>query len=156
MRMKLKLLTLAAAGGLAALAPTHEGAAQPAAGGACALSLRAEADGESFEMAGRADGIVRDRFVRQTGANFAAAASRLCAARVLSAAHLRPYSRLLVRNAEAATEPNVYDDAEEQAGALIIEFVFEGAAPSAAQIERALRCWRNPQLAGCQVEDVGP
>ena len=155
MRMKLKLLTLAVAGGLAALAPAQQSAAQPASG-ACALALRAEADGESFEMAGRAEGAARDRLVQQTGANFATAASRLCAARVLTAAHLRPYRRLLIRNAEAATEPNVYDDAEEQAGALIIEFVFESAAPSAAQIERALRCWRNPQLAGCQVEDVGP
>ena len=154
--MKFKLLTLVAAGALAALAPGQPGLAQPAAGGACSLSLRAEADGESFEMAGRAEGAARDRLVQQTGANFATAASRLCAARVVTAAHLRPYNRLLVRNAEAATEPNIYDDAEEQAGALIIEFVFESAAPSAAQIERALRCWRNPQLAGCQVEDVGP
>ena len=157
MDMKLKLLALAAAGGLAALAPGHQAdAAQPAAGGACSLSLRAEADGESFEMAERASGAARDRLVQQTGANFAAAASRLCAARVVTAANLRPYNRLLVRNAEAATEPNIYDDAEEQAGALIIEFVFESAAPSAAQIEHALRCWRNPQLAGCTVEDVGP
>jgi hypothetical protein len=154
--MKLKLLTLVAAGGLATLAPGQPGLAQPAAGGACSLSLRAQADGESFEMAGRAEGAARDRLVQQTGANFATAAARLCAARAVTAAHLRPYNRLLVRNAEAATEPNIYDDAEEQAGALIIEFVFESAAPSVAQIERALRCWRNPQLAGCQVEDVGP
>lgn len=155
-RVTLKLLTLIAAGGLAALAPTQQGVAQPATGGACSLSLPAEADGESFETAGRAEGAARARLVQQTGANFATAAARLCAARVLTATHLRPYRRLLVRNAEAATTPNVYDDAEEQAGALIIEFVFESAAPSAAQIEQALRCWRNPQLAGCQVEDVGP
>lgn len=156
MRVKLKLLTLIAAGGLAALAPAQQSSAQRPATGGCSLSLRAEADGESFEMAGRAEGAARDRLVQQTGANFAAAASRLCAARVVTAVHLRPYNKLLVRNAEAATEPNIYDDAEEQAGALIIEFVFESAAPSTAQIERALRCWRNPQLRGCQVEDVGP
>jgi len=48
------------------------------------------------------------------------------------------------------------DDAEENAGALIIEYVFENAAPTQAQIEHALRCWRNPQLQGCAVEDVGP
>jgi hypothetical protein len=154
--MKLKLLTLVAAGGLAALAPGQPSLAQPASGGACSLSLRAEADGESFVTAGRAEGAAQARLVQQTGTNFAAAATRLCAARVVAAAHLRPYNRLLVRNAEAATEPNIYDDAEEQAGALIIEYVFESAAPSAAQIERALRCWRNPQLQGCQIEDVGP
>ena len=155
--MKEKLLTLAAAGLLAAVAtPAHAAAAQPAAGGACSLSLRAEADGETFEMAERASGAARDRLVQQTGANFAAAASHLCAARVVTAANLRPYNKLLVRNAEGATEPNVYDDAEENAGALIIEYVFENAAPTQAQIEHALRCWRNPQTQGCQVEDVGP
>ena len=91
-----------------------------------------------------------------TPSYFAAAASHLCAARVVTAANLRPYNKLLVRNAEGATEPNVYDDAEEHAGALIIEYVFESAAPSTQQIEHALRCWRNPQLQGCAVEDVGP
>jgi hypothetical protein len=156
MRMKLKLLTLAAAAALVAFAsPGHKASAQPA-GGTCSLSLRAEADGESFEMAGRASGAARDRMVQQTGANFAAAASHLCASRVVTAANLRPYSKLLVRNAEAATEPNIYDDAEEQPGAVIIEYVFESAAPTQAQIEHGLRCWRNPQAQGCQVEDVGP
>ena len=156
MRMKTKLLTLAAAGALAAFAsPAHAAAAQ-AAGAACQLSLPAEADGESFDMAERAPGAARARLVQQTGANFAAAASHLCASRVVTAANLRPYNKLLVRNAEGATEPNVYDDAEEHAGALIIEYVFESAAPTQAQIEHALRCWRNPQLAGCTVEDVGP
>jgi hypothetical protein len=154
--MKLKLLTLMAAGSLAALAGSgHEASAQPA-GRACSLSLRAEADGESFDMAERASGAARDRLVQQTGANFAAAASHLCASRVVTAASLRPYNKLLVRNAEGATEPNVYDDAEEHPGVLIIEYVFESAAPTQAQIEHGLRCWRNPQAQGCQVEDVGP
>ncbi|HYD12808.1 MAG TPA: hypothetical protein VEC11_08165 [Allosphingosinicella sp.] len=154
--MKLKLLALAAAGALAAFAGTGPAHSVQPAGGACAIGLAAEADGESFEMAGRAEGAAQAALVQQTGRNFAQAAARLCTARVLSAANLRPYRKLLVRNAEAATEPNIYDDAEEQPGALIIEYVFESAAPSAAQIERALRCWRSPQLAGCQVEDVGP
>ena len=107
-------------------------------------------------MAERAAGAARDRLVQQTGANFAAAASHLCASRVVTAANLRPYTKLLVRNAEGATEPNIYDDAEEQAGALIIEFVFDSTPPTQAQIEHSLRCWRNPQAAGCAVEDVGP
>lgn len=154
--MKLKLMALVAAGTLAAFAAPAERASAQAAGGACSLSLRAEADSESFEMAGRAEGAAQARLVQQTGTNFAAAASHLCAARVVTAANLRPYTRLLVRNAEAATEPNIYDDAEEQAGALIIEFVFESAAPTQQQIEHALRCWRNPAGQGCAVEDVGP
>jgi hypothetical protein len=157
MRMKVKLLVLASAGILAAFAsPAQAATAQPAAGGACRLSLPAEADGETFEMAERAAGPARDRLVQQTGANFAAAASHLCASRVVTAANLRPYNKLLVRNAEGATEPNVYDDAEEHAGALIIEFVFDSTAPTQTQIEHALRCWRNPQTQGCAVEDVGP
>jgi hypothetical protein len=156
MRMKLKLLSLAAAGSLAALAPGHGASAQPAAGGACSLSLRAEADGESFDMLEAPSGAARDRLVQQTGANFAAAASHLCTSRVVTAANLRPYNKLLVRAAAAATEPNIYDDAEEQAGALIIEFAFGNAAPTRAQIEHGLRCWRNPQAQGCQVEDIGP
>ena len=154
--MKLKLLTLAVAAALAAFAGPGRAAAAQAAGGACALSLRAEADGETFDMAERATGAARDRLVQQTGANFAAAASHLCASRVVTAANLRPYNKLLVRNAEGASEPNIYDDAEENAGALIIEFVFDSTAPTQAQIEHALRCWRNPQLQGCAVEDVGP
>lgn len=158
MSMKVKLLTLATAGALAAFASpaSHSAAAAQPASGACNLSLRAEADGETFDMAERASGAARDRLVQQTGANFAAAASHLCASRVVTAANLRPYNKLLVRNAEGATEPNIYDDAEENAGALIIEYVFESAAPTQQQIEHALRCWRNPQLQGCAVEDVGP
>jgi hypothetical protein len=113
-------------------------------------------DGESFDMLEVPSGAARDRLVQQTGANFAAAASHLCASHVVTAANLRPYNKLLVRAAAAATDPNIYDDAEEQAGALIIEFVFDNAAPTQAQIEHALRCWRSPQAQGCQVEDVGP
>lgn len=155
--MKWKLLTLAAAGALAAFAGSGPAvSAQPTAGGACSLSLRAEVDGESFDMLEAPSGAARDRLVQQTAANFAAAASHLCASRVVTAVNLRPYSKLLVRAAAAATEPNVYDDAEEQPGALIIEYVFESAAPTQAQIEHGLRCWRNPQAQGCQVEDVGP
>jgi hypothetical protein len=155
--MRLKLLALPAAGWIAALAmPGHAATAQGAAGGACSLALRAEADGESFDMMGGAEGAARARLVQQTGANFAAAASHLCASRVVTAANLRPFTKLLVRSGATATEPNVYDDAEEQPGALIIEFAFESAPPTQAQIEHGLRCWRNPQAAGCQVEDVGP
>src|ERR1043165_6759876 len=138
--MKLKLLAFAAAGTLAAFTgPTTSLPAQPAAGGACSLSLRAEVDGESFDMLEAPSGAARDRLVQQTGANFAAAASHLCASRVVTAANLRPYSKLLVRAAAAATEPNIYDDAEEHAGALIIEYVFESAAPTQAQIEHGDR-----------------
>src|SRR6476661_6117329 len=76
MSMKLKLLAFAAAGTLAAFAGADRPlSAQPASGaGACALSLRAEVDGESFDMLEAPSGAARDRLVQQTGANFAAAA----------------------------------------------------------------------------------
>jgi len=157
MYMKLKLLSLAVAGTLATFAaPGSRAEAQLATGGACSLSLRAEVDGESFDMLEAPAGAARDRLVQQTGSNFAAAASHLCASRVVTAATLRPYSKLLVRAGAAATEPNVYDDAEEQPGALIVEYAFGTTAPTQAQIEHGLRCWRNPQATGCTVEDVGP
>jgi len=155
--MKLKLLAFAAAGTLAAFAGADRPlSAQPAGSGACALSLRAEVDGESFDMLEAPSGAARDRLVQQTGTNFAAAASRLCGTGVVRATNLRPYNKLLVRAAAAATEPNVYDDAEEHPGTLIVEFAFGTIAPTTAQIEHGLRCWRNPQAQGCQVEDVGP
>jgi hypothetical protein len=155
MTMRLRLLTLAAAGA-AAMTASPALAAQPA-NSACALSLRAEADSESFDNAGRAAGAERARLVTQTGANFAAAASHLCASGVVRAVNLRPFRRLLVRDAEGATEPNVYADPEESPGALIIEYVFEGGAPAQPAIEHALRCWRSPRTAGCAAaEDVGP
>lgn len=158
--MRISLLALLAAGALAAGAgmPAMEAfAAQPAAGG-CRLSLRAEADPESFVGAGRAADAARVAgLIRDSGTNFAAAASHLCAAGVVRPTNLRPFSRLLVRNAEGAADPAIYDDAEEAPGALILEYAFAGGgAPPQAAIETALRCWRQPEGAGCSVEDVGP
>lgn len=154
--MRLRLLSLLAGGVLAAAACPALAVppARPAA--ACHLSLRAEADAVSFENAGRAAGAARAALVQATGANFATAASHLCAAGVVRAPNLARFTRLLVRDAEGATEPKVYDDAEESPGALIIEYVFDGAAPGQAAIEAALRCWRNPRGAGCSSEDMGP
>jgi hypothetical protein len=136
-----------------ALPPAHAAAA-PAAG--CHLALRAQADDDSFTAANRAAGAARTRLVQETGANFAAAASHLCASGVVRAPNLARYRQLLVRDAEGATEPNIYDDAEEHPGALIIEYVFDAHAPTQAEIETALRCWRDPHRAGCSAEDMGP
>jgi hypothetical protein len=154
--MRTGLLILLAAGGLAAGAPAT--AAQPArtARPACQLSLRAAPDTPSFAGAGR-NAASAPALAQAAGATFAAAASHLCAVGVVRPAHLAAYRRLLVRNAEGADEPNIYDDAEEQPGALILEYAFAGGAgPTRAAVEAALRCWRNPQAAGCSAEDVGP
>ena len=155
--MRIGLFAFLLAGAFAgATAPSL--AAQPARAGACHLSLRAEPDARSFADAGRATAPGRPAQLAQaTGTVFAAAASHLCASGVVRAPHLARYNRLLVRNAEGADSPNIYDDAEEQAGALIIEYAFaDGGAPTQAAVESALRCWRNPQAAGCSEEDVGP
>jgi hypothetical protein len=152
--MRIILYALFAAGAIAATAAP--GVPAQRARGTCQLSLRAAPDAESFTGAGR-NGARSAELTQQTGAAFAAAASHLCASGVVRAANLARYNRLLVRNAEGAAEPKIYDDAEEQPGALIIEFAFaDGPAPTQAAIEAGLRCWRNPNGAGCSEEDVGP
>jgi hypothetical protein len=154
--MRTGLFILLAAGGLAVGAPAMAAQRARAARPACQLSLRAAPDAPSFTSAGR-NSAGGPALAQAVGATFAAAASHLCAAGVVRPAHLAPYRRLLVRNAEGAAEPNIYDDAEEQPGALILEFAFAGGpAPTQAAIEAALRCWRNPDGAGCSAEDVGP
>ncbi|HEV2815861.1 MAG TPA: hypothetical protein VGW40_01360 [Allosphingosinicella sp.] len=131
-------------------------AAAPAPRAACRIALPAAPDAQSFSAAGR-NGARAGALAQQTGTVFAAAASRLCASGALRAAHFARYRRLLVRNAEGADNPNIYDDAEEQPGALIIEYAFaDGPAPAQGAVEAALRCWRNPNAAGCSEEDVGP
>lgn len=149
--MRIVLLSLLGAGALAGLA------APAAAQGACQLSLPAEAERESFASAGRDAGAARlSELSRAAGANFATAASRLCAAGALRATQLAPFRKLLVRNAEGAAEPHVYDDAEQSPGALILEYAFtDSGAPPALAIETAIRCWREPQREGCG-EEVSP
>jgi hypothetical protein len=151
--MRIVLILLAGATGVCAstmavaLPP-----ARPAA--ACHISLPASPDNESFTNAGRSGGAAS---AQQTGTVFAAAASHLCGAGIVRPANVARYRSLLVRDAEGATDPNIYDDAEEHPGALIIEYAFTGEAPpTQAQVEAALRCWRNPRGAGCATEDVGP
>jgi hypothetical protein len=159
--MRRNLLMLAAAGSLGASGagmalPPARPAPHPAAaaGAACHIALPAAQDAESFTNAGRSGGAAS---AQQTGAVFATAINHLCATGIVRPANVARYRSLLVRDAEGASDPNVYDDAEEHPGALIIEFAFADAGPpSQAQVEAALRCWRNPHGAGCAHEDVGP
>ena len=154
--MRIGLLMLISAGAIAGAASPSIGAAP--ARPACHIALRAEADTQSFADAGRDATPARTtQLTNATGTAFATAANHLCASGAVRPANFTRYNRLLVRNAEGAAEPNVYDDAEEQAGALIIEYAFtNGGPPAQPAIEHALRCWRNPQGAGCSAEDVGP
>ena len=148
--MRIGLLIVATAGALALAAPA---AAQ---GTGCRISLTAAPDTATFTSAGR-NAARAPALAQATGTAFAAAAAHLCASGGVRAADFSAYRRLLVRNAEGANEPTIYDDAEEQAGALIIEFAFtDGGAPAQAAIETALRCWKNPEAEGCSAEDMGP
>lgn len=154
MRTHLSILTAAAiaAAAPAFAAPPAHPAPRPAAG--CHIALPASADNESFTNAGRSNAAAS---AQQTGAVFAAAATHLCGTGVVRPAAFARYRSLLVRDAEGAANPNIYDDAEEHAGALIIEYAFAGGGPpTQAQVEAALRCWRNPHGPGCATEDVGP
>jgi hypothetical protein len=150
-------LILASTAALAAPVPAsaiQRGHAPAPAG--CHIALPPSPDVDSFTAAGR-NGAAAANLAQQTGAAFSAAINRLCASGVVRPAAVARYRSLLVRNAEGATSPNVYDDAEEHPGVLIVEFAFAGGGPpTQAQIEAALRCWRNPQGAGCQTEDMGP
>lgn len=149
--MRFGLLILAAAGAITVAAPAYA-AQRPRP--ACVPALRAVPDAASFTAAGRARGPA---LAQAVGVNFSAAVTSMCAAGTLRAGAFARYRRLLVRNAEGADTPNIYDDAEEQPGALILEYAFAGGpAPTRAAIEAALRCWRNPEAAGCSAEDVGP
>lgn len=123
---------------------TAPAAAQPAG---CAGGLRAEADAESFTAAGRSGDTAA--LVSSTGANFAAAAQRQCAAGTLRPADLTRFTTLVVRNAEGTMEPVVYDDPEQGEANIILEYAFAGAAPSEASLSTAIRCWRRPESAGC-------
>jgi hypothetical protein len=152
MRTQLLILAASAAAAFApamAVPPAH-----PAAAG-CHIALPATPDNDSFTNAGRSGGAA---LAQQTGAAFAAAATHLCAAGIVHPANVARYRSLLVRDAEGATSPNIYDDAEEHPGVLIIEYAFAagGNPPTQAQIEAGLRCWRNPHGAGCATVDVGP
>jgi hypothetical protein len=152
--MRIALLSLLAAGAIAAAAGP---AAGQRAGAGCRLSLPAEAEAASFADSGRSAAPARTAaLARETGTAFAAAASSLCASGAVTRAQLAPFSRLLVRNAEGAAAPNIYDDAEERPGSLIIEYAFaDGGAPAQPAIEAAIRCWRDPERDGC-MEEVSP
>jgi hypothetical protein len=141
MRLALVPLLLAATVPIGVAAPPA--GAMQAGPAACGRALPAEADADSF-------GGDAAPLVRETGTRFAAAATGLCGAGALRAADLAPFTRLLVRKAEGAAEPTVYDDAEQGPDTLILEFGFAGdTAPAQAAIGAAIRCWRQPERAGC-------
>jgi hypothetical protein len=123
-------------------------AAQP--GGGCTISASAKADG-SFARAGYSATPRRlERLAAQTRERFAAAARRLCLARVLRPADLARFRELIVQNGEGATEPLIYREPGMAPGSFVFQYAFqEGGAPEPAGFEQALRCWKRPRSRGC-------
>jgi hypothetical protein len=123
-------------------------AAQPPGG--CAISVTARADG-SFAQAGYDSSARRlAGLAAQTRDRFAAAARRLCARGTLRPADLARFHELIVQNGEGATEPVLYRDRGMKAGSYFLQFAFQnGGPPDAAAFEQALRCWKDPDEAGC-------
>ncbi|HEX8224318.1 MAG TPA: hypothetical protein VF605_10935 [Allosphingosinicella sp.] len=123
-------------------------AAPPAS--ACAISVEAAADG-SFAQAGwdgRPQRLVP--LARLTRQRFEATARRLCGAGALRPADLARFRRLVVQNGEGATEPLLYRTPDMPAGSWVFQYAFQdGGPPPAEEFERALRCWKNPKMAGC-------
>src|SRR3954451_9542155 len=114
MRFPYPILAATAAAAFApalAVPPAH-----PAAAGGCHFALPASPDNDSFTNAGRSGGA---GLAQLTGAAFVAAAAHLCGAGIVHPANVARYRSLLVRDAEGATNPNIYDDAEEHPGVLI-------------------------------------
>ena len=85
--MRILFAFLLFAAGLSAL--PEAGAAQAAG---CGGALVPQADAESFTAAGR--DVDSARLARETGANFVAAATRLCGSGALRAADLAAFTRL--------------------------------------------------------------
>jgi hypothetical protein len=119
--------------------------ASPPAGG-CTVSVGARADG-SFAQAGyRATPQRLERLAAQTRERFAAAARRLCLARLLRPADLARFGELIVQNGEGATEPLIYREPAMKPRTFVFQYAFQdGGPPEAAGFEQALLCWKRPQ-----------
>jgi hypothetical protein len=119
--------------------------ASPPAGG-CAIAVRARADG-SFAQAGyRLSPGHLQRLSEQTRQRFAAAARKLCLARVLRPADLARFGELIVQNGEGATEPLIYREPGMKPRTFVFQYAFqEGGPPEPEAFEQALRCWKRPR-----------
>jgi hypothetical protein len=139
---------------LAALLPASAQSAGRKAVPSCRISLTAAADG-SFAQAGHEASPARlSKLAALTAERFTAAARRLCAAGAISAADLARFEKLVVQNGEGATEPLLYREPDMPPRTFIFQFAFQdGGPPEPAAFEQALRCWKRPRSAGCDLGD---
>jgi hypothetical protein len=133
-------------GGLALLGAYAAVPADARTGRSCTVSFTSSAD-DSFAQAGYDSSPARlSKLAALTKQRFAAAALRLCAAKVLAPADLARFGRLIVQNGEGATEPVIYQDPQTGPNTFIFQYAFQdGGPPDPAGFEQALRCWKRPQ-----------
>ena len=115
----------------------------------CRIALRAESEAASFAEPPQCGARPHRQPCQGDRAAFAAAASHLCASGAIRPAYVATFSRLLVRNAEGADEPNIYDDAEQHPPRSSNMRSAPAARRAMAAIGTAIRCWRNPEREGC-------
>lgn len=142
----MKRALVALSGGLLVLAASASAPGEARTARRCALSFAALADG-SFAQAGYNSSPARlARLAATTRERFAAAALRLCTAKILAPADLARFGRLVVQNGEGATEPVIYQDPSMGARTFIFQYAFQnGDPPDPPAFEQALRCWKRPK-----------
>ncbi len=120
---------------------------------ACGTSLAVSADAKSFADAGRDAAPARlDTLAADVAAAFQSKAAQLCDEAFLGAQDFVGLQGLLVQNGEGAAEP-VLARTGAHPGMLVFQFAFAtGGAPDVDAVERALRCWRRPDLDACYAD----
>jgi hypothetical protein len=143
MRHAVLILALALPGPIAAAPP------QPAPSTGCTLAVTVSPNRDGLNVSPQQSA----RLVADTRAHFIAAARAACAAGIVTARDLLHFRRLILRDAEGATEPMLFTR-EAGANAAILDFAYQsGPAPTVAALRDALRCWKRPSARGCGIGD---
>ena len=122
-----------------------------AAPGCAGPAFALEVDMQSFSSAGYAIDVARAEALKAaTAADLDAAFAKLCAAKVVKPDLFAGHDRLLIQNGDGATEPLFYIEEEGDPPVFIYQFAFqEGPPPKALLVERAIRCFANPESGDC-------
>lgn len=145
MRTAVLLLPLVLPAPVAAAPPR----AAPTPAARCALAVEARPDRNGLHVSPQQTA----RIFADTRTHFVAAARAACAAGILTPRDLTHFRRLILRDAEGATEPMLFTrDAGPDSA--ILDFAYQsGPAPAAAALHTALRCWKHPSARGCETGD---
>lgn len=132
-------------------APPAANQSAPAPLAGCADKLIVDADRDSFLGAGIGAGQADiDRWSREGGAAFKAAAARLCAEGKLPPAELAPFGQLLIQYGGGADSAAIWVD-DARPSAIILQYAFfpGSPAPSVDEVGEALTCWSDPDRPVC-------